>query len=85
MCSSDLFEMASAVAMAKAKLMSFVFIAIVLFVLHVAAFLEAGCPEEAFHVLDQLRKNSIIEHRFTDTAYYHWIVSTQYLELAGVE
>lgn len=46
------------------------------------AFHEAGCPEEAFKVLEQLIKNAIFETRFHDAGYYHWVLSIQYLDLA---
>lgn len=46
------------------------------------AFHEAGCPEEAFKVLEQLIKNAIFETRFHDGGYYHWVLSIQYLDLA---
>jgi len=52
------------------------------FFFHVSAFHKAGCPEEAFLVLEQLIQNAVEETRFHDAGYYHWVLSMQYLDLA---
>lgn len=43
----------------------------------------AGCPEEAFSVLEQLIQNAVFEDRYHDAGYCHWVLSMQFLELAA--
>lgn len=47
------------------------------------AFHKAGCPDEAFKVLEQLTDNAVEEGRFQDAGYYYWILSRQCLDLAS--
>ncbi|CAG0915966.1 unnamed protein product [Notodromas monacha] len=47
------------------------------------AFHRAGRLDEAFHVLEQLTVNAVNERRFNDASYYYWVLSMQYLEVAG--
>jgi intraflagellar transport protein 122 len=49
------------------------------------AFHMAGCPEEAFLVLEELIKNAIFEARYHDAGYCHWVLSMQFLEMAADE
>ena len=46
------------------------------------AFHKAGRVDEAFRVLNELTLNAVNESRFDDAAYYYWILSIQYAELA---
>lgn len=49
------------------------------------AYHKAGQQVEAMKVLRQLTENAIQESRFNDAAYYHWMLSMQYLEQAQGE
>ena len=49
------------------------------------AFHEAGCPEEAFRVLELLKRNAVEETRYHDAGYFHWVLSMQYLDLVRSE
>uniref|UniRef100_A0A914RCF1 Intraflagellar transport protein 122 homolog TPR domain-containing protein n=1 Tax=Parascaris equorum TaxID=6256 RepID=A0A914RCF1_PAREQ len=40
----------------------------------------AGHDVEALWVLEQLTENAVKEDRFLDAGYYHWMLSSQYLE-----
>jgi len=46
------------------------------------AYHDAGRPEEALKVLFTLRDNALTELRYQDVSYYHWILSSQYLDIA---
>lgn len=46
------------------------------------AFHMAGRPDEAFRVLNELTLNAVNESRFDDAAYYYWILSLQFADLA---
>ncbi|KAL0279839.1 UNVERIFIED_CONTAM: hypothetical protein PYX00_001315 [Menopon gallinae] len=47
------------------------------------AFHQAGRPDDAFNVLEQLTLNAVNETRFQDAGYYYWVLAQQCLELAG--
>ena len=49
------------------------------------AFHKAGRIDEAFRVLNELTLNAVNESRFDDAAFYYWILSNQYADLAKVE
>ena len=49
------------------------------------AFHQAGRPDEAFRVLNELTLNAVNESRFDDASYYYWILSMQYADLAKDE
>ncbi|XP_005000652.1 intraflagellar transport protein 122 homolog isoform X5 [Cavia porcellus] len=46
------------------------------------AFHKAGRQGEAVQVLEQLTHNAVVENRFSDAAYYYWMLSMQCLEIA---
>ncbi|XP_041319213.1 intraflagellar transport protein 122 homolog isoform X2 [Pyrgilauda ruficollis] len=46
------------------------------------AFLKAGRQREAVRVLEQLTHNAVLESRFSDAAYYYWMLSMQCLDIA---
>ncbi|NXX46775.1 IF122 protein, partial [Tricholaema leucomelas] len=46
------------------------------------AFHKAGRQREAVRVLEQLTHNAVLESRFSDAAYYYWMLSMQCLEIA---
>uniref|UniRef100_A0A5F9D4Q2 Intraflagellar transport protein 122 homolog n=1 Tax=Oryctolagus cuniculus TaxID=9986 RepID=A0A5F9D4Q2_RABIT len=46
------------------------------------AFHKAGRQGEAVRVLEQLTHNAVVESRFSDAAYYYWMLSMQCLEIA---
>ncbi|NXR08935.1 IF122 protein, partial [Semnornis frantzii] len=46
------------------------------------AFHKAGRQHEAVRVLEQLTHNAVLENRFSDAAYYYWMLSMQCLEIA---
>ncbi|XP_004870514.1 intraflagellar transport protein 122 homolog isoform X2 [Heterocephalus glaber] len=46
------------------------------------AFHKAGWQGEAVRVLEQLMHNAVAENRFSDAAYYYWMLSMQCLEIA---
>ncbi|XP_054243511.1 intraflagellar transport protein 122 homolog isoform X2 [Indicator indicator] len=46
------------------------------------AFHKAGRQSEAVRVLEQLTHNAVLESRFSDAAYYYWVLSMQCLEIA---
>ncbi|XP_054035805.1 intraflagellar transport protein 122 homolog [Dryobates pubescens] len=46
------------------------------------AFHKAGRQREAVRVLEQLTHNAVLESRFSDAAYYYWVLSMQCLEIA---
>lgn len=50
-----------------------------------AAFHKAGRQREAVRVLEQLTHNAVLESRFSDAAYYYWMLSMQCLEIAQGE
>ena len=41
------------------------------------AFHQAGRPDEAFRVLQELTVNAVNESRFDDASYYYWILAMQ--------
>lgn len=41
----------------------------------------AGQPEESIEVLTVLAKNAVIEKRYRDASYFHWLLSQLCLEL----
>ena len=47
-----------------------------------AAFHKAGRQGEAVRVLEQLTHNAVVESRFSDAAYYYWMLSMQCLDIA---
>ncbi|KAL1117127.1 hypothetical protein AAG570_004455 [Ranatra chinensis] len=47
------------------------------------AYYEAGQPESAFRVVEQLTSNAVKENRFQDAGYYYWLLAKQCLDLAG--
>ena len=47
------------------------------------AFHKAGRPDKASQVLTALTLNAVNENRFDDAAYYYWILSMQFAELAA--
>lgn len=47
-----------------------------------AAFHKAGREGEAVRVLEQLTHNAVVESRFSDAAYYYWMLSMQCLDIA---
>ncbi|NXL80314.1 IF122 protein, partial [Leptocoma aspasia] len=46
------------------------------------AFHRAGRQGEAVRVLEQLTHNAVLESRFSDAAYYYWLLSMQCLDMA---
>uniref|UniRef100_A0A8C9NUR7 Intraflagellar transport protein 122 homolog n=1 Tax=Serinus canaria TaxID=9135 RepID=A0A8C9NUR7_SERCA len=46
------------------------------------AFHKAGRQGEAVRVLEQLTHNAVLESRFSDAAYYYWMLSMQCLDIA---
>ncbi|XP_041281754.1 intraflagellar transport protein 122 homolog isoform X4 [Onychostruthus taczanowskii] len=46
------------------------------------AFHQAGRQREAVRVLEQLTHNAVLESRFSDAAYYYWMLSMQCLDIA---
>uniref|UniRef100_A0AAA9RYT6 Intraflagellar transport protein 122 homolog n=1 Tax=Bos taurus TaxID=9913 RepID=A0AAA9RYT6_BOVIN len=46
------------------------------------AFHKAGRQGEAVRVLEQLTHNAVVESRFSDAAYYYWMLSMQCLDIA---
>jgi intraflagellar transport protein 122 len=46
------------------------------------AFHKAGRQREAVRVLEQLTHNAVVESRFSDAAYYYWMLSMQCLDIA---
>ncbi|XP_064289253.1 intraflagellar transport protein 122 homolog isoform X2 [Passer domesticus] len=46
------------------------------------AFHKAGRQREAVRVLEQLTHNAVLESRFSDAAYYYWMLSMQCLDIA---
>ena len=46
------------------------------------AFHQAGRPDEAFRVLQELTVNAVNENRFDDASYYYWILAMQDLDMA---
>ncbi|XP_059712879.1 intraflagellar transport protein 122 homolog isoform X4 [Haemorhous mexicanus] len=46
------------------------------------AFHKAGRQGEAVRVLEQLTHNAVLESRFSDAAYYYWMLSMQCLDMA---
>ncbi|XP_039551470.1 intraflagellar transport protein 122 homolog isoform X1 [Passer montanus] len=46
------------------------------------AFHKAGRQSEAVRVLEQLTHNAVLESRFSDAAYYYWMLSMQCLDIA---
>ncbi|NXY81240.1 IF122 protein, partial [Alcedo cyanopectus] len=46
------------------------------------AFHRAGRQSEAVRVLEQLTHNAVAESRFSDAAYYYWMLSMQCLDIA---
>ncbi|NXV77562.1 IF122 protein, partial [Atlantisia rogersi] len=46
------------------------------------AFHRAGRQREAVRVLEQLTHNAVVESRFSDAAYYYWMLSMQCLDIA---
>lgn len=47
------------------------------------AFHQAGRPDVAFNVLEQLTLNAVNEARFQDAGYYYWVLAQQCLEIAN--
>uniref|UniRef100_T1G248 Intraflagellar transport protein 122 homolog n=1 Tax=Helobdella robusta TaxID=6412 RepID=T1G248_HELRO len=47
------------------------------------AFHKAGKEQEAILVLEQLTDNAVLEKRFQDASYYHWLLSMQFLDSAA--
>lgn len=47
------------------------------------AFHQAGRPDVAFSVLEQLTLNAVNEARFQDAGYYYWVLAQQCLEIAS--
>ncbi len=47
------------------------------------AFNDAGFKKEAIRVLEELTLNAVIESRFNDAGYYYWLLSMEYLQIAG--
>ena len=48
------------------------------------AFHQAGRPDQAFRVLQELTVNAVNENRFDDASYYYWILAMQDLDTARV-
>ncbi|NWX88011.1 IF122 protein, partial [Nothoprocta pentlandii] len=46
------------------------------------AFHKAGRQGEAVRVLEQLTHNAVVESRFSDAAYYYWMLSMQCVDIA---
>ncbi|KGL82535.1 Intraflagellar transport protein 122, partial [Tinamus guttatus] len=46
------------------------------------AFHKAGRQGDAVRVLEQLTHNAVVESRFSDAAYYYWMLSMQCLDIA---
>lgn len=51
-------------------------------ILLLSAFHEAGLPDEAFSVLQELTLNAVQETRFNDAGYYYWLLGRQCLDIA---
>ncbi|XP_068838608.1 intraflagellar transport protein 122 homolog isoform X10 [Capricornis sumatraensis] len=49
------------------------------------AFHKAGRQGEAVRVLEQLTHNAVVESRFSDAAYYYWMLSMQCLDIAQAD
>ncbi|XP_048212257.1 intraflagellar transport protein 122 homolog isoform X1 [Perognathus longimembris pacificus] len=49
------------------------------------AFHKAGRQKEAVRVLEQLTHNAVVESRFSDAAYYYWMLSMQCLDIAQAD
>jgi intraflagellar transport protein 122 len=49
----------------------------------ILAFNDAGFKKEAIRVLEELTLNAVIENRFNDAGYYYWLLSNEYLQIAG--
>ncbi|XP_073900563.1 intraflagellar transport protein 122 homolog isoform X7 [Castor canadensis] len=49
------------------------------------AFHKAGRQREAVRVLEQLTHNAVVESRFSDAAYYYWMLSMQCLDIAQAD
>ena len=47
------------------------------------AFNDAGFKKEAIRVLEELTLNAVIESRFNDAGYFYWLLSNEYLQIAG--
>eukprot|EP01029_Cantina_marsupialis_P016814 TRINITY_DN3769_c0_g7_i4.p1 TRINITY_DN3769_c0_g7~~TRINITY_DN3769_c0_g7_i4.p1 ORF type:complete len:1210 (+),score=352.21 TRINITY_DN3769_c0_g7_i4:102-3731(+) len=47
------------------------------------AFSEAGRPELALKILEQLTHNAVVERRYADAAWHYWLLATQHLEIAA--
>ena len=46
------------------------------------AFHQAGRPDQAFRVLQELTVNAVNENRFDDASYYYWVLARQDLDMA---
>jgi intraflagellar transport protein 122 len=44
------------------------------------AFRKAGRPDQSLRMLERLTHNAVTEHRYSDAAYYYWLLATETLK-----
>lgn len=49
------------------------------------AFRDAGRPDHSIKLLEQLTHNAVIEHRFNDASYYHYVLSDENIKLLEID